>query len=118
MPSRAVLERQLKLAEHKLAEVSQALQQAGCEASSWERDPMWRHSYAACTALRRRLAAVAAIEAINAEVERRKHEPKVEEAPPEPEVQPSKKEKKSAAAPPPKAEAAKPAKKPKTPPAK
>uniref|UniRef100_A0A7C4QTA9 Uncharacterized protein n=1 Tax=Schlesneria paludicola TaxID=360056 RepID=A0A7C4QTA9_9PLAN len=97
MPSRAVLERQLKLAEARLAECTQALQQGGCEAGALARSPQWRHAQASCTTLRRRLAAVAAIEANNAEVERRKQQPKVEEEPPPP--------------PPPKAEAAKPAKK-------
>jgi hypothetical protein len=81
MPSRAVLERQLKLAEQSLSKRVKALESAGKSGDACALDPMWRNANAECSKLRRRLTAVAALEANNAEVVRRKSEPK-----PEPEV--------------------------------
>ena len=93
--SRPVLERQLKLAEQTLAQRVQVLEKSGKSAEACDRDPQWRSANANCGALRRRLKAVAAVEANNAEVTRRKLEPKVEEAPAE-KPAPKAKEKKKA----------------------
>jgi hypothetical protein len=76
--SRAVLERQLKEAEHSLAERVQVLKGAGKSAEALALDPAWRNASATCTSIRRRLTAVAATEANNTEVIRRKSEPKPE----------------------------------------
>lgn len=74
--SRAVLERQLKLAEQTLAQRVQEIGKLRQEADACARDPLWRSANAVCSGLRRRLSAVAAVEANNAEVTRRKLEPK------------------------------------------
>jgi hypothetical protein len=70
--ARPVLERQLKLAEQTLALRAQVLKQGGKEAAAFATDPQWRSASAACTTVRRRLNAVAKVEANNAEVERLK----------------------------------------------
>ncbi|GIX05257.1 MAG: hypothetical protein KatS3mg114_1126 [Planctomycetaceae bacterium] len=71
---RAVLERQLKLAEETLARVSQKLQAQGCAQENWVKHPDWRRASALCTHLRRRLTALGKVEAITAELVRRKAE--------------------------------------------
>lgn len=72
--SRQVLERQLAQAEHAQTLRVQSLSAAGKTEAQYSRDPQWRQLNADCHALRRRLNAVAAIEANNAEIERRKAE--------------------------------------------
>jgi hypothetical protein len=78
--SRAVLERQLKLAEQDLDRRVQEVKQINQDPEACANDPLWRRASAVCTSLRRRLNAVAAVEANNAEVTRRKLEPKPEKA--------------------------------------
>jgi len=89
--SRAVLERQLKQAELSLADRVKALKGAGKAEETYSLDPVWRSASAACASIRRRLVAVAAVEANDAEVARRKLEPKPEPA--KEEAKPAKSEK-------------------------
>ncbi len=69
--SRETLERQLKLAETTLGQRASKL---GNEAAVLKADPVWRKWNADCAALRRRLRAVATVEANNAELLRLKAE--------------------------------------------
>lgn len=69
--SRATLERQLKVAETTLGQRATKL---GSEAAVLKADPVWRKWNADCAALRRRLRAVAAVEANSAELLRLKAE--------------------------------------------
>lgn len=69
--SRETLERQLKIAESTL---SQRATKLGGDAAGHKADPAWRKWNADCVALRKRLRAVAAVEANNAELERLKAE--------------------------------------------
>ncbi len=68
--SRQSLERQIKIAEETLA---QRVSKLGAGAVQ-KADPLWRKYNADCQALRKRLQAVAATEANNAEIERLKAE--------------------------------------------
>jgi hypothetical protein len=67
--SRTTLERQLKQAESTLADRAAKL---GGDAAKLKSDPAWRKWNADCSALRRRLRAVEAVEANNAELLQRK----------------------------------------------
>lgn len=67
--SRTTLERQLKQAETTLAQRAAKL---GSDAAVLKADPAWRKWNADCSALRRRLRAVEAVEANNAELLQRK----------------------------------------------
>lgn len=67
--SRTTLERQLKQAESTLA---QRAAKVGGDAAALKADPAWRKWNADCAALRRRLRAVDAVEANNAELLQRK----------------------------------------------
>ncbi len=67
--SRTTLERQLQLAEATLAQRASKL---GNEPATLKADPAWRKWNADCVALRRRLRAVATVEANNAELLQRK----------------------------------------------
>lgn len=69
--SRDTLERQLKLAETTLGQRASKL---GGNDAVLKADPVWRKWNADCVALRRRLRAVAAVEANNAELLRLKAE--------------------------------------------
>ncbi len=69
--SRDTLERQLKLAEITLGQRATKL---GNDTAVLKADPVWRKWNADCSALRRRLRAVAAVEANNAELLRLKAE--------------------------------------------
>lgn len=67
--SRSTLERQLQQAESTLAARASKL---GSDAAVLKADPAWRKWNADCVALRRRLRAVDAVEANNAELAQRK----------------------------------------------
>ena len=69
--SRETLERQLKIAETTLG---QRVAKLGNNVAVQKADPAWRKWNADCAALRRRLRAVAAVEANNAELLRLKAE--------------------------------------------
>jgi hypothetical protein len=70
--SRKVLERQLTVATADLKQRTATLAAAGVQDAAQRLDPQWRQLNAQCSAVRRRLAAVAAVEANNAELEQRK----------------------------------------------
>lgn len=72
MPSRAVLERQLKLAEEDLALFEKRLDADGVESAKRRRNTKWRELSANLTQLRKRLSAVAKVEANDAAVAQRK----------------------------------------------
>lgn len=57
------IERQLELAKQNVAAVEKKLESAGVTGKQRSRDPQWRHVNADYRQLRRRLLAVAAIEA-------------------------------------------------------
>lgn len=63
--SRNTLERQLKIAETTLGQRAAKL---GNDAAVLKADPVWRKWNADCATLRRRLRAVSAVEANNAEL--------------------------------------------------
>lgn len=70
--SRTILERQLQEAKDALAEWVKNLAAKGVERAQHRKDPRWRQLNADINAIRRRLAAVAEVEAINADVAQRK----------------------------------------------
>lgn len=72
--SRTTLERQMQTAKEALAGWVKNLTQQGVEKTSHRRNPRWRQLNADVNAIRRRLDAVAAVEANNAEVAQRKAE--------------------------------------------
>ncbi|HUQ72371.1 MAG TPA: hypothetical protein VM165_22785 [Planctomycetaceae bacterium] len=72
MPSRTVLDGQLARAEQTLALRVEKLEKSGQAAATFSTDPKWRQLNADCSALRRRVRAVEAVVANNAEVARRK----------------------------------------------
>lgn len=64
--SRTTLERQMQTAKDALAIWVKALMEKGLERPQFRKDPRWRQLNADCNAIRRRLNAVAAVEANNA----------------------------------------------------
>lgn len=72
--SRTTLERQMQTAKDALAEWVKSLSAKGLERPQFRKDPRWRQLNADCNAIRRRLDAVAGVEANNAQVAQRKAE--------------------------------------------
>jgi hypothetical protein len=72
---RARIERQLKLAEQKLADWEKKLDSDGVDAAARKKNPKWRNLDADLRALKRRLGAVAAVEEREAAAEERRGEP-------------------------------------------
>jgi hypothetical protein len=72
--SRTALERSLQLAKSELEQRTELLTKAGKEKAQLSKDPEWRKRNSAVKTVENRLRAVAATEANNAEVERRKAE--------------------------------------------
>lgn len=72
--SRTTLERQMQAAKDALAAWVKTLTDKGIERPQFKKDPRWRQLNADCNAIRRRLDAVAAVEANDAAVAQRKAE--------------------------------------------
>ena len=72
--SRTTLERQMQTAKDALAEWVKSLSAKGLERPQFRKDPRWRQLNADCNAIRRRLDALAGVEANNAQVAQRKAE--------------------------------------------
>lgn len=70
--SRTTLERQSQTAKDALADWVKTLSAKGLERPQFKKNPRWRQLNADVNAIRRRLDAVAAVEANNAEVAERK----------------------------------------------
>lgn len=72
--SRPTLERQLEAANADLAAYVKTLQEKGLTEADFKRNTKWRSLNAGIRTVRRRLAAVAGVEANNAAVEQHKSE--------------------------------------------
>ena len=72
--SRTTLERQLQAANADLATFAKSLQEKGLTEAQYKRNTKWRLLNANIRTVRRRLAAVAGVEANNAAVEQHKSE--------------------------------------------
>ncbi len=71
---RPVLERSLSFATENLTKLVKVLESRGVEVKAYKRDPKWRELNAQCRQIRRRINAVSAIEARDAECVRLKAE--------------------------------------------